>query len=37
MSPRSLVVAGGLLLAYVGLADAQVIKGVIQVTGGEMP
>ena len=37
MIPRSWVVAGGLLLVSLSPADAEVLKGVIQVTGGEMP
>ena len=37
MLPRLWVVASVLLLVFVWPADAQVLKGVIQVTGGGMP
>ena len=36
MDKRSWVLASGLLLVPGLAADAQVFKGVIQVTGGEM-
>lgn len=36
MIERFWLLACGLLLVAVSAADAQVIKGVIQVTGGEM-
>jgi hypothetical protein len=37
MFKRSWLLAGGLLLVAGWPAGAQVTKGVIQVTGGEMP
>ncbi len=37
MSNKDCVLACGLLLVTGGAMEAQVLKGVIQVTGGEMP
>ena len=37
MVQKSWLLAGGVLLLLVWPAKAQVVKGIISVTGGEMP